>query len=111
MKDSKDTILWRLVNLNPAVYRGLVVAVFSVLAAVGIKVSPEIPDVSLVVLLAVLPLLQAGWTKGAVTPNAKVAVVVPDPINEPNKVRAGQAEVNAPDAEVIKAAQLKGPFL
>lgn len=105
MKDPRDNPLWRLVNLQPATWRGIVTAVFMLLAAIGIKVAPEIPDAAFLVVLALLPVIQGLWTKSAVTPNAKVAVEVPDPINAPNEVVAGQARVLADDQDVIDAAR------
>lgn len=106
----KNTIVWRLVNLQPSVWRGVVTAVFVTLAAVGIKVAPEIPDVAFLIVLALLPIAQGLWTKSAVTPNAKVAVSVPDPINAPDEVSAGQAVVpmGTPAAEIVEAAKIKG---
>lgn len=111
MKDPKDTMWWRLVNLQPAVWRGLIISVIAVAAAFGIKTREDLPDLLMLVVLGALPILQGLWTKGAVTPNAKVAVIVPDPVGAPNKVRAGEAEVNAPNEDVIEAARVKGPFL
>lgn len=101
--EPKDTIWWRIVNLQPATWRGIVTAVFVLLAAVGIKVVPEVPDAVFLVILAVLPVIQAAWTKKAVTPNAKVAVRVPDPINRPGKIEAGPAVV---DIEVSHTDEL-----
>lgn len=89
----QDTIWWRLINLQPATWRGVVTAVFVLLAAVGIKVAPAIPDAAFLVLIAVLPIIQGVWTKHAVTPNAKVAVSVPDPINAPSEIAPGEAVV------------------
>lgn len=94
MKDARDNALWRLVNLQPATWRGIVVAVFVFLAAVGIKVDPGIPDAAFLVVLALLPVAQGLWTKGAVTPNARVAVSVPDPIRSPQVIEAGEAVVS-----------------
>lgn len=106
----RDTVWWRLMNLQPAVWRGIVTAVFVFLAAVGIKVAPEIPDAAFLVVLALLPIVQGIWTRSAVTPNAKVAVSVPDPINAPAEVAAGEAVVPAstPTAEILEAAETKG---
>lgn len=89
----KDSFFWKLFNLQPAVWRGLVTAVFALLAAIGIKVAADVPDVVFLVVLALLPILQGVWTKGAVTPNAKVVVKVDDPIDAPNDISAGEAVV------------------
>ncbi len=106
----KDSVLWKLVNLEPAVWRGIVVAVLAVLAAVGIKVAPGVPDLAFLVVLAVLPVFQGLWTKSAVTPNAKVAVVVPDPVEAPSIVRAGEAvvPVRTPRDTIVEAATSRG---
>jgi hypothetical protein len=106
----KDTIWWRLVNLQPATWRGVVTAVVVLLAALGIKVAPGIPDAAFLVILALLPILQGLWTKSAVTPNAKVAVAVPDPINAPAEVTAGEAVVpdETPAEDILAAATEKG---
>jgi hypothetical protein len=91
--ETKDGIVWRIVNLNPSIWRGVVAAVFVFLAALGIKVAPDIPDAAWLVVAAVIPLLQAISTRKAVTPNAKVVVRMPDPVNEPTKIEAGEAVV------------------
>lgn len=88
-----DTFWWRLVNLQPATWRGIVVAIFAFLAAVGIKVAPEIPDAAFLLVIALLPIAQGLWTKKAVTPNAKVAVYVPEPTRAPELVQPGEAVV------------------
>lgn len=90
----QNTLTWKLFNLEPAVWRGVVTAVFVVLAAVGIKVSDDVPDLAFMCILALLPVVQGLWTKGAVTPNAKVVVRVDDPVGDPNKITAGEAVVD-----------------
>ena len=108
----QDTVWWRLINLQPAAWRGIVMAVFVFLAAVGIKVAPQIPDAAFLVILALLPVIQAVWTKTAVTPNAKVLVRVPDPVNQPLEIEAGQAVVPITDmeksADILQAAETRG---
>jgi hypothetical protein len=105
----KDTVLWRLVNLQPATWRGVVTAAFVLIAAFGIKVAPEIPDAAFLVILAVLPVIQGLWTKSAVTPNAKVAVRVPDPVNAPDEIEAGPAvPVDVSHESIIDAANKEG---
>lgn len=108
MKDPRDNIWWRLANLNPAVLRGLIVSVIAVLAAYGIKVSPDASDSLILLVLALGPVVQALWTRGAVTPNAKVAVSVPDPVGAPNEVEAGEAIVVASAETVLDAAMRTG---
>lgn len=108
MTDPKDTIWWRLVNLQPATWRGIVVAAFALAAALGIKFAPEVPDAAFLVVLAALPLIQGLWTKKAVTPNAKVAIRVPDPIKHPNQIEAGPASVVVSRDRLIEAAETEG---
>lgn len=110
MNEPKDTVWWKLVNLQPATWRGIVTAVVVLLAAAGVKVAPEVPDAVFLVVVSLLPIAQGLWTRSAVTPNAKVAVSVPDPVNEPGVVAAGQAVVpdNTPANEILEAAGQEG---
>lgn len=103
-----DTLWWRLVNLNPALLRGLIMAVVLLLSSVGILISPEVPNSLIGFIATVLAIVQALWTKGSVTPNAKVAVSVPDPINAPGVVEAGDAVTTANGAQIITAARASG---
>jgi hypothetical protein len=110
MRDPKDSIWWRLINLQPATWRGLVVAVIGFLAALGFIVKPEIPEAFLGVVAILLPIVQALWTKSAVTPNAKVAIRIDDPISKPAEITAGEAQVSTAvrPLEIIEAATEKG---
>lgn len=103
-----DTLWWRLVNLNPALLRGLIMATVLLLSSVGILVSPEVPNSLIGFIATVLAIVQALWTRGAVTPNAKVAVFVPDPVNAPHVVEAGDAATTAGGAQIITAARTSG---
>jgi hypothetical protein len=100
---------WRLVHLEPALIRGLAVAVVGLLGSVGILVIPGLPDGLVGVWLALAAIVQALWTKGAVTANARVAVRVPDPVNAPFVVEAGEAATTAPSAAIVEAARAAGP--
>lgn len=95
---------WRLVNLNPAVLRGVVVAVVALLGTVGILVTPALPDELVAALAAVAAVVQALWTRAAVTPNARVVVRAPEPITEPGVVEAGEATTIAPNLDILRAA-------
>lgn len=101
----KPGFWYRLVHLDPALFRGLVVAVVALLASVGIVVSPALADNLVLVVVALAALVQALWTKPAVTPNEKVVVYVPDPVKKPDELAPGQATVVATDREIIKAAR------
>jgi len=103
---NKTSFWYRLVHLNPALFRGLIMAVVLLLAAVGVKVSPAIPDATIGFLAALFALIQALWTAPAVTPNEKVVVYVPDPVKAPDEVAPGQADAGlATNSEIIKAAR------
>lgn len=101
----KDGFWYRLVHLDPALFRGLVMAVVALLASVGIAVTPALPDALIAVVAIVFAIVQALWTKPAVTPNEKVVVYVPDPVKKPDELAPGEATVLASDREIIKAAR------
>jgi len=103
-----NSFWYRLVNLDPALFRGLVVAVVALLATLGVTIAPGVPDQVIAIVWLLSAIIQALWTRGGVTPNAKVAVSVPDPINEPEKVEAGGAVTTAPNHEIIAAATTQG---
>lgn len=108
MTDPQDSIWWKLVHLDPALFRGLVIAVITVLGAFGILISPDLTDSLVGVLVAGMAVVQALWTRAGVTANARVAVVVPDPVNAPNTVAPGEAATSAPVEEIIEAARTSG---
>jgi len=99
-----DNFWYRLTKLDPAVFRGLIVSVVALLASVGVAISPGVPDALIAFIVVVVPLAQALWTRPAVTPNARVSVYLPDPINEPEVVEAGEAVTTASDSAIIEAA-------
>ena len=99
-----DNFWYRLTKLDPAIYRGLIIAAVALLASVGVIISPGVPDALIGFIWAVSALVQAVWTRQAVTANAKVAVLVPDPVNNPQIVVAGEAITTAPNAAIISAA-------
>lgn len=107
-KDSRDSFWWRLVHLDPAVYRGIIMAVVLLLVSVGIAVSDNIPNAVIGVVAAVFALVQAMWTKNAVVPNDKVVSYLPDPVNAPGVVYAGAAVTTASDDAVLDAARMAG---
>lgn len=98
----------RLAIMNPALLRGLVMALVWFLASIGIMISPGVPDALIGTLAAILAVVQALWTRPAVTPNAKVAVYVPDPINAPEVVAAGNAVTTATSIDIVAAARAAG---
>lgn len=102
---TKDSFWWRLVHLEPAVWRGAVVAVVALVGAFGIVVAPAIPDALLAAWVPLAAIVQALWTRPAVTANARVVVEAPDPVNRPGRVVAGDAVTGASDALILAAAR------
>lgn len=66
----------RVKSFEPALLRAVVVAVVGVLALVGIDATETGDKIvtGWTYLFSLIPLLQAWWTRAAVTPNAKVVV-------------------------------------
>ena len=107
--NASPNMLYRFTHLQPSVYRGIVVAIFGVLSSLGIVVSDDIPDQIIVLVLAILPLIQALWTKGAVTPNDKVVSYVEDPYEGRHSIEAGPATPapSVSNLEILEAAHNK----
>lgn len=82
---------WRLVHLDPAILRGAVIAIVALVSALGFVVSGQTLEAFLTAIGALLAIVQALWTRGAVTPNAKVVVYKPDPVNQPALLAPGEA--------------------
>lgn len=101
------SLWWKLVNLNPSIYRGFVMAVVLVLTSFGIHVSDAIPDSLIILLAALFALVQALWTRSAVTPNAKVVSYLPDP-DKPRAILSGDAVTTASDEKVIAVSREAG---
>lgn len=82
---------WRLVHLDPAILRGAVIAIVTLVSALGFVISEQTLAAFLTAIGALLAIVQALWTRGAVTPNAKVVVYKPDPVNRPAMLAPGEA--------------------
>jgi hypothetical protein len=108
MGEPTDTFWWRLVHLNPTLIRGVVVSLVLLISSFGILISPEVPNSLIGFIAAILAMVQALWTRPAVTANARVAVYVPDPINAPGVVEAGNATTTATPKDIIDAARASG---
>lgn len=106
--EPQDSFWWKLVHLDPAIFRGLVMAAVLVLGSVGIFVSDELANNLVIAWVAIMAVVQALWTRRAVTANARVAVAVPDPVNAPDVVAPGEAATDAPAAAIIEAARTPG---
>ena len=85
------SFFWRLSHLDPAVYRGIVVSIVCVLAAFGLIVSDQSAGAIVAVVSAIAAIVQAVWTRKAVTPNQKVLAYKPDPVDSPALIAAGAA--------------------
>lgn len=104
------SFFWKLTHLDPAVYRGIVVSVVGLLATFGLILSDQNSGAIVAVVSAIAALVQAIWTRGAVTPNQKVVVYKPNPVGEPTVVVAGQA-VSSDVVAVANAAATKSDVL
>lgn len=96
--------LWRLVNLEPALLRTFVVALFALVASTGVIVNDSIPDALVTFVITMAAIIQAVWVRSGVTANARVVVEAPDPADHPGVVIPGEAVTTAPDAVIIDAA-------
>lgn len=94
---------WKLTHLEPALYAGIVTAVVAVLASVGFAISDSATSSIISAVVVIVGLVQALWTRSKSTPNQKVVVYKPDPVNSPNEVSAGSA-VSSNAVEVVNAA-------
>lgn len=101
----KDSVWWRLANLNPALWRMLVTAVFAVASALGLTVVAGLDEkiVGLIFVLAMI--VQAVWTRRGVTANARVVSYLPDPVNRPGRILPGEAVTTAPPSKILDAAR------
>src|SRR3954466_2227888 len=102
--DPQDSFWWRLTHLEPAVYKGLVTAIVGLLVTLGVVISPNVPDQLITVIVAAMAVVQALWTRGSVTPNAKVVVALSNAF-EPHRVVAGEATTTASDSAILEAAK------
>lgn len=105
--EPQDTFWWKLTHLDPAVYKGLVVAVIGLLAAFGVAIAPDIPDQVIGLVVALMAIVQAIWTRRDVTPNAKVVAYLPDPF-KPAAIAPGEATTTASDNKILDAAKSAG---
>lgn len=105
----EDTFWWRLVHLNPSIYKGVIVAIIALLAVIGVHIAPGLPDALDGLIAALSVLVQAVWVKSSVTPNAKVVVAVEDPHQGGSVVVPGEATTTASDAAILRAASTAGP--
>lgn len=95
---------WKFVNLNPALWRALIVATFALLAGLGVAVNGSLEDSIFLFVTAAAAIIQGVWTKGSVTANQKVVVYKPDPVDAPHELAPGIAVSNNPEAVAIAAS-------
>lgn len=100
-----DSFWWRITHLEPAIFKGLILALVGILASFGVHVSEAVPDSLIGFIIAALALIQAVWVRRSVTPNAKVVSYVG---SDGHTLRAGEATTTAGDAAVIAAARTGG---
>lgn len=96
--------LERFASLQPAVFRGVIVAVVALLASVGILVSPELADALVGLVGSLSALTAAFWIRPAVTPNSKVLAYTPDP-EHPRVIASGEGTTTAPDGVILDAVR------
>lgn len=97
----------RLRTLEPAVVRGVVVALVFVVGLVGFNIADvgEKVVAGYTALFALIPLIQAWWTRSAVVPASQVvAVAAPD-----GQVFAGPAAPE-PDGTIVVVTEAIDPF-
>jgi len=102
---SQDSWWWRLVHLEPALLRTLVVAVATLLGTFGLLISSDKIDAIIGFATVALIVLGGVSTRSAVTANARVVVEAPDPIGDPNTVVAGEAVTKASTSDILDAAR------
>lgn len=94
---------WKLVHLNPTLYRGLLIAIAGVLAYLGIGFTVGFQDSIFTLVISVVAIIQALWTKGSVTANQKVVVYKPDPVESPNVLASGLS-ISYDENALVRAA-------
>lgn len=105
---NKNSFWWRFVNLEPAVWKTLILVVVAILGNLGILVSDDLANNFVTLWTLLMFIVQVLWVRPSVTPNAKVAVMVPDPA-QPDVVAPGAAVTSATSAEIVQAARTSGP--
>lgn len=101
---NKNSFWWRLVNLEPVLWKTLILTIFAILGNVGILVSDDLANNLVVAWTSLMSLIQLLWVRGGVTPNAKVAVTVPDPAH-PGVIMPGEATTTALSTVIVMAAR------
>jgi hypothetical protein len=79
----------------------------ALLLSLGIAIAPGVSDNIILVIVVLMGIIQAVWTRGGVTPNAKVVAYLPDPF-ESSAIVAGDATTTATDNNILVAAKSAG---
>jgi len=106
-----NTFWWKFVHLDPAILRGAIIAVAVLIGTLGFAVNEQTLAAFLTAIGALLAMGQAFWTRGSVTPNAKVVVYKPDPVNHPTELASGDAVSSNIVALANAAADTRGTDL
>lgn len=101
--------LERLVKLDPALVRGIIVSFFGLLAlALGQQFGTEQVETVVSFVVGLFALVAAVFIRPAVTPNAKVIVMDDTPLSDKPTIQPGEATVPPQyDHAVEKAAKEK----
>jgi len=106
--EPNNSLWWKLVHLEPTLLRGVLTGLIGLAGALGILITPGLSDTILGFWVPLMAVLQIILTRSGVTANARVAVLVPDPVNAPQKVEPGEAVTTATDRNILKAARESG---
>lgn len=93
-------------HLEPTLVRGVLTGLFGLAGALGILLVPGLPDAILGAWVPSMAVVQILVTRPAVTANARVVVLAPDPVEHPRLVVAGEAVTRASDAAILDAARV-----
>lgn len=77
-------------KLEPALVRGLLIAVVAVVAQFGFDLDGWV-DIALNIFSAISALLAVWWARGVVVPTAKVLAFKPKPVTDPAVIEPGAA--------------------
>jgi hypothetical protein len=102
----KNSMWWRLVNLEPVLWKTIILTIVAVLGSVGILVNDDLANNLVILWTTLMSIIQLVWVRGSVTANARVAVLVPDPA-DPSAVAPGAAFTSAPSTEIVQAARTR----
>lgn len=72
---------YRLVHLEPVLWKGLVVAVFALVGSLGVIYTEALPDQIVGFIVALAAIIQVLWVRPSVIPAEKVVLYSNDPAN------------------------------